>query len=321
MNKESELKQATVLFADISGFTSMSEKMNPEEVTNIMNDCFKMMGNIIEHYEGRIDKFIGDCVMATFGVPNAIENAPNKATNAAIEMRNKLYQFNKDKHLQIPLDIHIGINSGRVLAGEVGSDQKKEYTVMGDAVNLASRLEDTSRTGQILVGPSTYQATKDDFDYNELKAIKLKGKEKPVPVFELATKKEKMHRRLTPDRMIQSEMVGRQSEIDQLVLQVQRMINNDGSIVSIIGEAGLGKSRLIAEVKDRKLLAGAVVLEGRALSIGRNLNFYPIIEILKSLAGIAEDDTETVAATKLENTVNYPHQRWGLVSPHRGFFY
>ena len=155
-NQESELRQATIIFADISGFTAMSEKMSPEEVTSIMNSCFKVMGDIIEHYGGRIDKFIGDCVMATFGVPTAIENAPLKAVNSAIEMRNKLHQLNKDKNLTIALDIHIGINSGNVLAGVVGSDQKKEYTVMGDAVNLASRLEDASQTGQILVGPSTY---------------------------------------------------------------------------------------------------------------------------------------------------------------------
>ena len=307
MKKESELRQATILFADISGFTSMSEKMSPEEVTSIMNSVFKMMGDIIEHYGGRIDKFIGDCVMATFGVPIAIENAPNKAVNTAIEMRNKLYEFNKSEGLEIPLDIHIGINSGNVLAGEVGSDQKMEYTVMGDTVNLASRLEDVSQSGQILVGSDTYQSTKDEFEFRDLKPIKLKGKEQPVPVFELVSEKEKIHRRLTTDRMIQSEMVGREKEIDLLALHVLKAKKGEGSIVNVIGEAGIGKSRLIAELKNRDAVRQTTILEGRALSMGRNLGFYPIIEILKGFSGIGENDTESTQHQKLESVIQTIH--------------
>jgi class 3 adenylate cyclase len=307
MKKESELRQATILFADISGFTAMSEKMSPEEVTSVMNSVFKMMGDIIEHYGGRIDKFIGDCVMATFGVPTAIENAPNKAVNTAIEMRNKLYIFNKDENLKIPLDIHIGINSGNVLAGEVGSDQKKEYTVMGDTVNLASRLEDASQTGQILVGSATHQSTKDEFEFKELKPIKLKGKEHPVLVFELVSEKEKIHRRLTTDRMIQSEMVGREKEIDLLALHVLKAKNGEGSIVNVIGEAGIGKSRLIAELKKRDAIKQATIFEGRALSIGRNLNFYPIIQIIKNWVGISEEDTDHQVVTILEHAIQELH--------------
>ncbi|MBU2514201.1 AAA family ATPase [bacterium] len=307
MKKESELRQATILFADISGFTAMSEKMSPEEVTAIMNSVFKMMGYIIEQYEGRIDKFIGDCVMATFGVPTAIENAPNKAVNTAIELRNKLYQFNKSENLKIPLDIHIGINSGNVLAGEVGSDQKKEYTVMGDTVNLAARLEDASQTGQILVGLETYRSTKSEFEYRELKPIKLKGKEKPVSVFELVSQKEKIHYRLTTDRIIQSVMVGREAEMDKLELAVAHAKNGEGSIVNVIGEAGIGKSRLIAELKNSDVVKRTMVLEGRALSMGRNLSFYPIIRILKGFAGISEDDSESTQRQKLETAIRNIH--------------
>ena len=307
MKKESELRQATILFADISGFTAMSEKMSPEEITSIMNSVFKMMGEIIKRYNGRIDKFIGDCVMATFGVPTATENAPQKAVNTAIEMRNKLYQFNREKDLNIPLDIHIGINSGNVLAGEVGSDDKKEYTVMGDTVNLAARLEDASQTGQILVGPDTHRTTKGEFEYRELKPIKMKGKEKPVPVFELISEKEKIHRRLTTDRMIQSEMVGRETEMDKLELAVAHTKNGEGSIVNVIGEAGIGKSRLIAELKNSDVVKRTTVLEGRALSMGRNLSFYPIIEILKSFAGINEDDSDSVQLQKLELAIRNIH--------------
>ncbi|HVN72280.1 MAG TPA: adenylate/guanylate cyclase domain-containing protein, partial [Desulfomonilia bacterium] len=173
---ESERRIATVMFADISGFTAMSEKMDPEQVTCVMNDCFCMMGDCIEKHGGTIDKFIGDCVMVLFGVPKALEDAPQKAVNAAIEIRNRLYKFNKDKDLSIPLNIHIGINTGPVVSGMVGSDQKQEFTVMGDTVNLASRIEGASQVGQILVGPATYKATKTGFKYKTLPHIALKGK-------------------------------------------------------------------------------------------------------------------------------------------------
>src|SRR5262249_47405404 len=117
---DSERRQATVLFADISGFTAMSEKMDPEEVTEVMNRCFAILEEVVRAHGGHVDKFIGDCVMALFGVPVAIENAPKQALNAAIEMRNRVYQLNRERHALVPLDIHAGINSGLVVAGLVG---------------------------------------------------------------------------------------------------------------------------------------------------------------------------------------------------------
>ena len=119
------------------------------------------MEAVIKEHGGTIDKFIGDCVMVLFGVPKALENAPLMAVNTAIEMRNALYRYNKDNNLAIPLDIHIGMNTGPVVSGHVGGADKKDYTVMGDAVNLASRIEGASEKGQILVGPDTYRATQE----------------------------------------------------------------------------------------------------------------------------------------------------------------
>ncbi|UCB46089.1 MAG: adenylate/guanylate cyclase domain-containing protein, partial [Spirochaetota bacterium] len=174
--QEAERRQATIMFADISGFTEISGKLDPEEVTSIMNDCFDILCDIVKKNGGNIDKFIGDCIMAVFGVPTAIEDAHQKAINTAIEMRNKLYLFNTETNLKIPLDMHIGVNTGEVISGAIGSRDKKDYTVMGDAVNLASRLKDASKKGQILVGPSTYRYTRDIFEYKELSPITLKGK-------------------------------------------------------------------------------------------------------------------------------------------------
>lgn len=305
---ESERRQTTVMFADISGFTSMSEKMDPEEVTAIMNQCFAIMESAIERYGGAIDKFIGDCVMALFGLPTAIENAPGKALNAAIEIRNQFKNFSNEQSLQIPLDVHIGINSGTVIAGAVGGREKREYTVMGDAVNVASRLKDIAEKGQILIGPWTYRGVRSDFKFRELKPIALKGKEKTLPVFELLSEKEKIHRTTsTSERMIQSAMVGRDVQFHTLVDLVTGLDNAKGSIVNIIGEAGIGKSRLMAELKASDTIGQIKLLQGRAISMGRNLSFHPLIDMLKGWAGIEENDGETEAFQKLEAAVKTAH--------------
>ena len=306
---ESERRIATVMFADISGFTAMSEKMDPEQVTCTMNDCFFMMGECIEKHGGTIDKFIGDCVMVLFGVPKALEDAPQKAVNAAIEIRNRLYKFNQEKSLTIPLNIHIGINTGPVVAGMIGSGQKQDFTVMGDTVNLASRLEDASQVGQILVGPATYKATKTGFKYKTLQPIALKGKAEPVPVYELLSVKETLYRvQHGADRMISSAMVGRDTELNKLELAIIKALNEEGSIVSVIGEAGIGKSRLIAELKNREVMKRVTLLEGRAISMGANLGYHLIIDLLKNWAQITEDDSEVAAFTKLESAIRttYP---------------
>jgi class 3 adenylate cyclase/tetratricopeptide (TPR) repeat protein len=306
---ESERRIATVMFADISGFTAMSEKMDPEQVTCTMNDCFCMMEGCIEHHGGTIDKFIGDCVMVLFGIPKALEDAPQKAVNTAIELRNSLYKFNKDKNLSIPLNIHIGINTGPVVAGMVGGDKRQDYTVMGDAVNLASRLEGASQVGQILVGSTTYKATKSGFKYKTLQPITLKGKSEPVPVYELLSVRETMHRVQTgADRMISSVMVGRDDELSRLESHVMNAIYNKGSIISVIGEAGIGKSRLIAELKNREVMKRVTMIEGRAISMGANLGYHLIIDLLKNWAQITEEDTEVAAFTKMESAIRstYP---------------
>ena len=225
---DSERRQATILFADISGFTSMSEKLDTEEVTGIMNDCFALLGSIITDYGGTIDKYIGDSVMAVFGVPKAIEGAPRKAIEAALAMRKELAAFNTKRKLIIPLDIHTGINSGEVLTGEVGSATKKDYTVMGDAVNLASRLEDLSERGEILIGPLTYRYARTLFKFELLKPVQVKGKAEPVPVYRVVSERERDTGESVAERMIRSDLVGRERERNRLELQIMKVLNGGG---------------------------------------------------------------------------------------------
>lgn len=311
---DTERRIATVMFADISGFTSMSEKMDPEDVTRIMNGCFQTLGKCIERHGGYIDKFIGDCIMAVFGVPETVEKAPQRALNAALEIRTRLQEYNKDNNLVIPLDVHIGINSGLVVAGMVGSDERTDYTVMGDTVNLAARLEDASESGQILAGPETYNVTKDEFEYRILPPISLKGKIKPVPVYELLSSNNKNmcldideKRNKISNRMIFSPLVGRGNELNLLRLAVHKVINREGGIVSICSEPGLGKSRLMAELMRDSVMKQILFFEGRALSIGQNLSYYPFVDMIKKWSGINDDDSEKDSLKKFEKSVRSVH--------------
>ncbi|MFC2125996.1 adenylate/guanylate cyclase domain-containing protein, partial [Bacteroidota bacterium] len=304
ITRDGERRQATVLFADISDFTSMSEKMDPEEVTTIVNECLGMMGSIIENNSGTVDKYIGDCVMALFGIPIAIEEAPRKAINTAIEIRNMVKGFNQSRKLEMDLGVHVGINTGVVITGAVGTGKKQDYAAIGDAVNVASRFKDVSKSGQIFIGEDTYDQTKDHFIFKKLGPIHMKGKEDPVPVFELLSTHEKIHRpELGAERMIASEMIGRDKELNKLSLHLLKLLDGEGSIISVIGEAGIGKSRLIAELRRKEEMNQVICLEGRALSIGTNLSFHPLIDILKNWSGIKEDDTDRDTFQKLEKAI------------------
>ena len=307
--KETERRQATVLLAEISGYSEMFEHLDQEEAALIMNRIFVLIGSIFEKYNARIDKITGGNFQATFGIPKAIEDAPKKAINAAIELRNSLSDINKEGNLRIPLDIHIGINTGVVIVGVIGVAEEREISIFGDTVNVTSCLKDSTPRGKIYVGLPTYRSTKNDFEYRKLKPMFLEGKKELVPAYELLSIKEKVYRApFGADRMIYSEMVGRDKELIKLELYVLKAINNEGSIVSIIGEAGIGKSRLIAEFKKIEALKKITLLEGRALSIGKNLSFHPIIDIMKNWSGVKEEDSKAESIQKVENTIKniYP---------------
>lgn len=308
VKKETERRQATVIAAEILGYNEIMENMDTEEAASIMNGCFEMCAAITEKYGGGIDKIMENSIIALFGVPTAIENAAKEAVNAAIEMRRSLSGFNQKNKLDIPLDIRIGINSGMVIAGAIGKDDRQDFTVMGDTLPQASQLKDLSAKGKIYTGELTYRSTRGDFEYKKLKPVTPKGQGSPIPVFELLSTKEQIHRvRVDAERMIHSEMVGRDKELDILRLHILKVIAGEGSIVSVVGDAGIGKSRLIAELKKIADLKKVMLLEGRALAIGKNLSYHPIIDILKNWAGIREEESEAGSIDKLKAAISHIH--------------
>jgi class 3 adenylate cyclase/tetratricopeptide (TPR) repeat protein len=301
-----ERKFVTVMFADISGFTALAEKIDPESVRDLMNACFEQLVPIIEKYRGTVDKFIGDGVMALFGAPVTHEQDPELALHAALEMTEALAAFNAEHGLDFGL--HFGINSGLVIAGGIGTGERQEYSVIGDTVNLASRLGDYSERGQILVGPETYRLTNFLFEFETVKPIRVKGKTEPVQAYRVLGLRGKSTRvRWLATQGITSPLVGRDAEFAAINGCVERLLNGQGSLLSVIGEAGVGKSRLMAEVRNRIVGVSSHSpvqwLEGRTLSYGQTISYWPFQEILWQYAGITEDDSEVDAWHRLESRI------------------
>ena len=180
---ESERKQVTVMFADITGFTALSERLDPEQVTETVNRFFAALNEPIQKYDGTIDKFMGDAVMVLFGAPRTHENDAERAVRCALDMIAAIDAARQGNPFGHALDLHIGINTGLVIAGQVGTDQKMEYTVIGDTVNLASRLRDAAPPGAIYISESTYRLTARLFDYRSVEPLQLKGKSETVAAY------------------------------------------------------------------------------------------------------------------------------------------
>ncbi len=302
---EGERKLLTVLFADVANYTSMSEKLDPEDVHQIMDGCFRILMDEIHKYEGTINQFTGDGVMALFGAPIAHEDHAQKACYAALEIQKALEIYNRELkgRFGINFQMRMGLNSGTVVVGRIGDDLRMDYTAEGDTTNLASRIQSLAEPGTIYVTDETLKLTGGLFEFEAIGERKVKGKDKPVPVYKVLSAKDVYRPRLGSERTIYSEMVGRDTELTMLKCQVLKAITGQGSVVNIIGEAGIGKSRLVTELKKWGDINGVTFLEGRATSIGGNLSFHPITDLLKQWMRIRQDDDQVAAFSKLQDAI------------------
>ena len=303
----SERKQVTILFSDLSGYTAMNERLDPEEVRDIMSRVFGEIAQVIARYDGFLERFIGDAVMAVFGVPAVHEDDPVRAIRAALDIHAVVAGMSPKLEPRVgrPLGMHSGINTGLVVTGVV-DPERGTHGLTGDAVNLASRLQGLAAPGEILVSESTRQLARGHFRFEPMAPAQVKGKARPVLVYRVFPSQAPESRK-PAGRRVSSVMVGRDRELDLLELQVHKALNGQGSVVNLIGEAGVGKSRLIAELKRREVMQRVTLLEGQAISIGRNLSFHPIIDMLKQWAGIAENDSGARALDKLDRAIRDVH--------------
>ncbi len=307
---EGERKHVTVLFSDLSGYTAMTERLDPEEVKKIIGQIFGQIAEVITKYEGQVEKFIGDAVMAVFGIPKAHEDDPLRAIWGAREIHEMVNSMSSRLEVRVgrPLLMHTGINTGLVVTGEAMLE-KGTLGVAGDTVNVAQRLSGVAKPGEILVGEDTYRQVGGYFAFEKLEPAKVKGKTEPVPVYRVVEEKVKVGRiRGLAVQGISSPLVGRDAEFVALKGCVNRLLDGQGGIVCIIGEAGIGKSRLMAEIgnyiKNFHAISSLQWLKGRTLSYGQKISYWPFQEIIWQYAGITEDDGEAEVWQKLESRIS-----------------
>jgi class 3 adenylate cyclase len=241
---EGERKLVTVLFADVANYTSISEKLDPEEVHQIMDGCFKILMDEIHRYEGTINQFTGDGVMSLFGAPVAHEDHAQRACHTALSIQKAIGEYSEKirKDYGAEFEMRIGLNSGPVIVGSIGDDLRMDYTAVGDTTNLASRMESKASPGTILVSRDIHRLVRDFFELKSLGKIELKGKEETVEAFQLIKTSDIGTRIEAAVAKGLTQFVGRKNSMAALMDQYDKAGSGSGQIVGIVGEAGVGKS-------------------------------------------------------------------------------
>jgi class 3 adenylate cyclase/tetratricopeptide (TPR) repeat protein len=292
-------KTVTVLFCDVTGSTALGERLETEAMREVMLRYFDEMRVVLQRHSGTVEKFIGDAVVAVFGVPVAHEDDALRAVRAAAEMLARLETLNDvfESRFESRIGLRIGINTGEVVAGD---PRAGEAFVSGDAVNVAARLEQTAGPGEVLLGELTYRLARQEVIAEPVEALALKGKEKPVAAYRLVTVAPNGH---SPIGRAAGALVGRREELVALEKELAEAVTGEACrLVTVVGEPGIGKSRLAAE-----LLASveneARVLTGRCLSYGEGITYWALGEIVREAAGIGSEDAASVARARIEATL------------------
>lgn len=303
-----ERKVVTALFADVVGSTAMAEQMDAEDWTEMLNGAFDRISPIIYHYEGTIARLLGDAMLAFFGAPVAHEDDPARATRAALDILDATREYAAIAKEKYGMDfaIRIGINTGPVVVGEVGSELKYEYTAMGDAINLAARLQTAAQPMSVLISQNTHRFVSPLFDFVDLGQIEVKGKAEPVQIYEVTGIK------ADPGKLrglagLTSPMVGRDAELSSLLKLSHALSQGRGGMAVITGEAGLGKSRLLLEWRKAAGEQHSAFIKwahGRCLSYGQRLAYHLLIDVVRALIGAraaATDEEVRVALAAVTN--------------------
>ena len=294
---EGEVKQVTVLFCDIANSTELAHDVGAEGMHDLLNEFFELAAAEIHHFEGTINQFLGDGFMALFGAPVAHEDHVRRALLSALGIQEKL----GEAKALTGISLRMGVNTGSVVVGKIGDNLRMDYTAVGDTTNIAARLEGLAKPGRIYVGESVYNTARAYFDFKALGDHKLKGVKEPVEIYDLVkARTEEGSSSPASGLGITSPLVGRDHELALLENKLAGLRDGEGSVQLLTAEPGAGKSRLIAEIKNRVDSDDLLWLEGRAVSFGRTLSYWPFIEIFKKLFDIHEGDAETDSLKRLE---------------------
>ncbi len=336
---DADLRQATILFADISGYTAITETYGAEFSRDMMNLCFARIEKISMARGGIVHKYTGDCAMVLFGAPRALEGGPAFACDAAMAIRDAVYEVRRLNEKYDKLDVHTGINSGLVASGLVGGALTGAFDVMGPAVNLAARIYNAAKNGQIFVGPETARAADDTFEFSEPFELEFKNIAKPVPVRELLGYRSDASRVIGKRRIKTTALVGRDEDLKKLVTKLAGVGGDRGAVVGVCGEGGIGKTRLVSEAVEELSDESRAIELGTCTPVGRNLSFHPFSDLFRKwigrvldrsvfddLASISEfaakvahvEDREVVASIAIVLGLSLPPEEqslWATMSP------
>ncbi|UCG82920.1 MAG: AAA family ATPase [Dehalococcoidia bacterium] len=300
---EGERKQVTVMFCDAEGFSQISEKLGPEKVYSVIDEVFEILIHKVHEYGGTVNKMTGDGIMALFGAPIALEDAPQRAIRSALAIQRDISRLSdrKKEETGMPsIRIRVGIHTGPVVVGSLGNDLRVEFTAVGDTVNLASRMEGLAEPGTVYVTEDTFKLTEGLFRFEALGEVHIKGKETPVKAYRViapSTRRTRFdvsaERGLTP-------FLGRERELELLLDGLDRARSGRGQAFSVMGEAGVGKSRLLYEFRKALGSQDVTFLEGRCLSYSTNVAYHPVIDLLQSTFDIQEGDGDNRIREKVK---------------------
>ncbi|MBP1741652.1 MAG: adenylate/guanylate cyclase, partial [Deltaproteobacteria bacterium] len=298
---EGERKVVTVLFADVANYTSMAERLDPEEVRQIVDGCFHILMDEIHKWEGTITQFTGDGAMALFGAPIAHEEHAQRACYAALSIQKAMVGYGEKVRKERGLDfqMRIGLNSGPVVVGSIGDDLRMEYTAIGDTTNLAARVEQAAKPGEVWVSQETRNIIRGYFKEESIGEIPLKGRTQPQHLYRLISDLPEVRTRFAVGLARgMTDLVGRRPEMEALRAAYDKVRSGEAQVVDVVGEAGVGKSRLVYEFQ-KMLGADETLLNGICVPYGRNINFLPVIDLVKASFGIVEGMSEEEVGNRI----------------------
>ena len=291
-----ERRLITALFADVSGFTSLAERLDPEQLLEVIDPVISGLSSVVARYDGYVEKFAGDALLALFGAPVTHEDDAARALLVALEMHRELERLCRELPHNAELTVHIGVNSGHGIARVLGSEARMDYAVLGDSVILAQRLESAAPSGETYVSELTMKLTEERFEFEPVGELTLKGKAEPVPAWRLLRERREVD--AIPRRT--SPLVGREPELAEANAVISALAAGGGAVLTVVGEPGVGKSRLTAEIRAGVEERGWFWLETRCLSYGGGNAYWPYAELLRRFAGIAVDDAPVEAGARLD---------------------
>ena len=293
-----ERRLITALFADVSGFTALADRLETEELLEVIDPVISTLSAVVSRYEGYVEKFAGDALLALFGAPIAHEDDSSRALLVALEMHRELARVTPELPHQADLTLHVGVNSGHGIARILGSEARMDYGVLGDAVILAQRLESAAPPGETYVSDTTFRLTQKHFDFGWVGELTLKGKSQAVPAWRLLGQRTRP--KLDPEESGATSFVGRRTELSAAKNALENAGAGHGTVLTVVGEAGVGKSRLTNEIRAVAATRGYRWLETRCLSYGHALPYWPYATLLRGLSGARPDETPLAVRERLQ---------------------